>query len=176
MSIKHLKDLCLHCLLCVIVGLQSLAIFYLMEIFDFKGIEKTLNRCGENYFFSTIILDEDSYNFDSMDGCSKTGKGLATCVYSVKDSNINSYYNIRTMYPCENMRLKVFIDVRFPASYPPEACSFGCHCPGSSREPHLHRLLVRTRHGGPGQLRCSTIAVCRGERIDPNRFARYRAS
>lgn len=93
MSNKHLKEFCLKCLLFIIVGLQSLAIAYLIEVFNFNTIEKALNKCGENYFFSTIMIDESSYEFGSVDGCSKAGKGFATCVYSVKDSNINSYYN-----------------------------------------------------------------------------------
>ena len=64
-----------------------------MEYITFRPIEKFLNKCGENYFFSTILIKENQYYFDDVNGCNKDGDNLTTCIYSVKDSKINSFYN-----------------------------------------------------------------------------------
>lgn len=90
---NKIKFICLGCYLFFVVLLQFLAIAYLLGYFNLKPIEKFLNKCGENYYFSKIIIEKDNYYFDDVSACDKRVRNKFTCVYSIKESGINSFYN-----------------------------------------------------------------------------------
>jgi hypothetical protein len=108
MSIKENKRI-LHLCLCCWFLFYSLSvtatIAYMSGWFGaIRPIEEFINNCGKNYFYSSLVIEGNSYSFDDVTGCRENEKSM-TCVYSVKDSRVNNFYN-RT-HPLDELSLSM---------------------------------------------------------------------
>jgi len=85
--------ICISCLVLTIIMLQLIAGAYYVEYFKLPAVDRFINNCGKNYFYSLILIKENDYNFSDVSGCKDNYKGLMTCIYSIKNSNQNPFYS-----------------------------------------------------------------------------------
>ncbi len=92
-DVKRILHLCLICWLIWYSLTISATIAYLSGwMGSIQSIDDFLNDCGKDYYYSSLIIEKDSYYFDDVSGCRENEK-TATCVYSIKNSRINNFYN-----------------------------------------------------------------------------------
>lgn len=93
---KEFKRVLHLCLFCCLLWYSLTVTATLAYLFGWLGsirpVDDFINNCGKDYYFSSLIIDGNQYYFDDITGCREDQKN-ATCVYSVKDSKINKFYN-----------------------------------------------------------------------------------
>jgi len=96
MPLKKSKNIARLCLLCWFIWYSLTAtatIAYISGMFgSIRPIDDFINKCSEDYYYSSLVISDDSYSFDDVTGC-RENENNATCVYSVKDSRVNNFYN-----------------------------------------------------------------------------------
>ena len=90
---KRTIRFCIVCWIFAIVILQLCAFGFWSGYISLSPIDKFINKCGKNYFYSSLIINNNSYSFDDVSGCDDDYKDIMTCIYSIKRSNQNAFYN-----------------------------------------------------------------------------------
>ena len=90
MSERFIKA-CIVCWLTTFAVLEFLGLLYQASYISLDPVERLLNNCKKDYFYSSISISENNYSFDDVLTC-KDFEGK-DCLFSVKKSKENLFYS-----------------------------------------------------------------------------------